>query len=56
MMVLRWMEGSTVKRGEVVRMEFDYPKQECTVVIKGEPAGTMLKLQIPDLLDAYWIR
>ena len=53
MMILRWYDGKTVQRGEVLRLEFDYPKQVCTVVFKD---GTMHRLAVPDLLDAYWVR
>jgi len=59
MMILRWMDGTTVRRGEVVRLEFDYPKQVCTVVFKAEPdrpIGPMYQIPVPDLLDAYLVR
>ena len=62
MMILRWMDGTTVKRGEVMRLEFDYPKQVCVVVVKGdgvsllsEPVGRMFSIPIDLLLDAYWV-
>ena len=56
MMILRWMDGTTVKRGEIVRIEFDYPKQVCVVVLREQPIGRMFSIPVDCLLDAYWVR